>query len=225
MCKSLSYLYLFVALTTSSLATELIFFRPGPCDLTRDHMQCGNASPEQCCIGGSPWCGSLSCVGCVQGNDLYSYGRASCSRGALHTCREPASGASCCIGLGGGNTCAGNYFPGGAQAESVPMSQVEGAAPEAGCEKLVEPNKLVFTDDEGVRHAIHMPAGTFKTANEHYIAENYDELKKFPAWGECSKQEQFLTLTCLFPNALLSKLTFDAQLIRDTTRKRKNNRV
>lgn len=83
------------------------------------------------------------------------------------------------------------------------MSQVEGTAPEAGseimateeaagCEKLLEPNKLVFTDDEGVRHAIHMPAGTFKTANDHYIAENYDELKKFPAWGECSNRESLL---------------------------------
>jgi hypothetical protein len=68
-------------------------------------------------------------------------------------------------------------------------SEVMATEEAAGCEKLVEPNKLVFTDDEGVRHAIHMPAGTFRIANDHYIAENYDELKKFPAWGECSNRE------------------------------------
>ncbi len=79
------------------------------------------------------------------------------------------------------------------------MSQVGGTAPKDGdkimtpeeaanCDKVVEPNKMVFTDAEGVQREIHMPAGTFQTASEHYSAKNYEELKKFPAWGKCLRR-------------------------------------
>ena len=218
MGKILSYLFVLVASATFCLANTLVFFQPGACNLGRSHVQCSNAGPGYCCTSGNPWCGSLSCPDCVQGNDLYAYNQGGCSVGAYNSCREPGNGAYCCINLGGGNTCAGNWYVGGARKRSLAMSQVRGIAstdgnktmtPEeaANCKKLVEPNKMVYTDAEGVQHEIHMPAGTFKTASEHYVAQNYDELKKFPAWGKCWRRQIFLT----FPSLYLSSLVMLSQ--------------
>jgi hypothetical protein len=51
------------------------------------------------------------------------------------------------------------------------------------CEMVVEPNKMVYFDGDGVQKAIYMPKGTFQKAAQHFQAKNFDELAKYPAWG------------------------------------------
>ena len=56
---------------------------------------------------------------------------------------------------------------------------------EAGrCTKNVRPNKMVYFDAQGVRHEIHMPTGTWERATALFVAEDWDELAKFPVWGK-----------------------------------------
>lgn len=45
-------------------------------------------------------------------------------------------------------------------------------------------NKIGYTDAEGVVHSIYIPKGSIKAAEEYLIAKNFEELAKYPAWGE-----------------------------------------
>ena len=56
----------------------------------------------------------------------------------------------------------------------------------ANCEKLVEPDKIAYVDAQGAMHEIHVPKETFKAAAADLVAENWDALAKFPAWGRFS---------------------------------------
>nr|XP_036577735.1 uncharacterized protein CTRU02_12255 [Colletotrichum truncatum]KAF6784794.1 hypothetical protein CTRU02_12255 [Colletotrichum truncatum] len=51
------------------------------------------------------------------------------------------------------------------------------------CEMVVEPNKMVYFDGEGVRKEIHMPKGTARKAAELLEAQNWEELAKFSPWN------------------------------------------
>lgn len=52
-----------------------------------------------------------------------------------------------------------------------------------GYEAVFEPNHFVYGDNEGIRHSIHLPAGTYRKAMKYYEEENWNELAKFPVWG------------------------------------------
>ena len=48
----------------------------------------------------------------------------------------------------------------------------------------VQPNAMAFVDEEGVKHEVHLPQGTYETAAAHFKVGNWTALKNFPAWGE-----------------------------------------
>lgn len=50
--------------------------------------------------------------------------------------------------------------------------------------KTVECNMMSYTDSEGVTRQIYMPKGTAGLAGALYTAKRFDELARFPAWGE-----------------------------------------
>lgn len=50
--------------------------------------------------------------------------------------------------------------------------------------KTVECNMMSYTDGEGVTWQIYMPKGTAGLAGALYTAKRFDELARFPAWGE-----------------------------------------
>ena len=109
---------LIITITTSaalSSANTLHFFQPGDCNEARTHVGCGNAGPGSCCTSGQPFCGSISCPDCAQGNDLYAFNRAGCSGGAQAACREPSNGAYCCLSVNTPANCAANWEIGGAR--------------------------------------------------------------------------------------------------------------
>ena len=58
---------------------------------------------------------------------------------------------------------------------------------------------MTYTDDKGVSNSIHMPAKTFKKATEHFLARNYAELAKFPAWGKFFNSRCSLALSRPWP--------------------------
>ena len=58
--------------------------------------------------------------------------------------------------------------------------------------KNVRPNKMVYFDAQGVRHEIHIPTGTYERATALFVAKDWDELAKFPVWGESSNPYLYL---------------------------------
>lgn len=50
--------------------------------------------------------------------------------------------------------------------------------------KTVECNMMSYTDGEGVTREIYMPKGTMGLACALSEAKRFDDLAKFPAWGE-----------------------------------------
>lgn len=50
--------------------------------------------------------------------------------------------------------------------------------------KTVECNMMSYTDGEGVARSIYMPKGTAGLAAALHTARRFDDLAKFPAWGE-----------------------------------------
>lgn len=50
--------------------------------------------------------------------------------------------------------------------------------------KTVECNMMSYTDGEGVTRKIYMPKGTARLAGTLYTAKRFDDLARFPAWGE-----------------------------------------
>lgn len=50
--------------------------------------------------------------------------------------------------------------------------------------KTVECNMMSYTDDEGVIRQIYMPKGTMSLACALYADNRFDDLARFPAWGE-----------------------------------------
>ncbi|KAL2277319.1 hypothetical protein FJTKL_00043 [Diaporthe vaccinii] len=51
--------------------------------------------------------------------------------------------------------------------------------------KTVECNMMSYTDGEGVARKIYMPKGTARLAGTLYTAKRFDDLARFPVWGEC----------------------------------------
>ncbi|KAM7214279.1 hypothetical protein V8F06_010330 [Rhypophila decipiens] len=47
----------------------------------------------------------------------------------------------------------------------------------------VECNMMEYTDDQGVTHQIYLPKGTMQRAARLFLAKNWEELGKFPAYG------------------------------------------
>ena len=216
MGRTFKYLCILAASTTFCLASDLIFFQPGACNLARPHIQVSDAAAGECATSGNGFCGSLFCNGCAQGNDLYSFNKGGCTGGSYNSCREPGNGAYCCNDLGNKNTCAGQWFQGGAaRKRSLTMSHVGGSASKAGseiakrdeaptcdkptglgCTKTREPDKMVYTDNEGVQRAIHMPLGTWQAAADHLSTNNFEELNKFPVWGKSLRRVCFVAVSC-----------------------------
>lgn len=50
--------------------------------------------------------------------------------------------------------------------------------------KTVDCNMLSYTDGEGIARHIYMPKGTMHLACALYDGKRFDDLAKFPAWGE-----------------------------------------
>lgn len=137
--------------------------------------RCINAGYRFCCTGGAPFCQSSSCDGCVVGNDIYTFDKASCSGASMGACRA-AVGDGCCRAAGGGKTCAIIVYVGNAR-------KAREVDPEE-CEFSVRPNNIVYTDHNGTEHSIFLPTGTFETAAKHVMDKNWDALNGFPVWGE-----------------------------------------
>lgn len=64
------------------------------------------------------------------------------------------------------------------ESQAEPLTRTNNSNP-----RKVQPNKMSFTDAQGVRHEIHMPKGTFEQACRLFIAEDWEELAKFPKWS------------------------------------------
>lgn len=50
--------------------------------------------------------------------------------------------------------------------------------------KTVDCNMMSYTDGEGVARQIYMPKGTAGLASALYADKRFDDLARFPAWGE-----------------------------------------
>lgn len=50
--------------------------------------------------------------------------------------------------------------------------------------KTVECNMMSYTDGEGVARRIYIPKGTMSVACALYADKRFDDLARFPAWGE-----------------------------------------
>lgn len=50
--------------------------------------------------------------------------------------------------------------------------------------KTVECNMMSYTDDEGVTRQIYIPKGTMGVACALYADKRFEDLARFPAWGE-----------------------------------------
>jgi len=44
----------------------------------------------------------------------------------------------------------------------------------------IEPNQMVYKDDEGVKHTIHIPPGQYQQACQHFIEKDWEALGQFP---------------------------------------------
>jgi hypothetical protein len=188
---------LLAVIGTPVFANTLVFFAGTACNYNLANVQCGTENPGDCCLTGAPFCQRFRCGDCAQGNDLYGFNRASCTGGAAATCREPGNGAYCCLTLANGKTCAGSWEIGGAKkrtigamAETIETGNITAVADNKDCKRAFEVNKMVYIDDKGVTHEIHMPKGTFKQAAEYLVAENWAELAKYPAWSQYSPFEK-----------------------------------
>lgn len=135
---------------------------------------CSNPGYAFCCTGGAPFCVSGNCDNCVVGNDIYTFNRAGCTGNSFGSCRA-AVGNGCCLSAGGGNTCAIVAYVGNARVAEV--------APEE-CEVSVRPNKMVYTSTNGTERTIHLPTGTFETAAQLVVDEDWAALDEFPEWGK-----------------------------------------
>jgi len=51
------------------------------------------------------------------------------------------------------------------------------------CRGTILPDKMTFKDANGEEHNIFLDLGTHKTAYQHVIDQNWEELKKFPKWA------------------------------------------
>ncbi|KAF2125254.1 hypothetical protein P153DRAFT_400087 [Dothidotthia symphoricarpi CBS 119687] len=143
---------------------------------TGKNVGCENWRYGDCCTGGSPWCLSANCEGCLVGNDIYSFNTAGCSRAPFGVCRA-ARGNGCCLGTGGGNNCAMSVYVG----NSRKRDSNQGA-----CEFLVRPNHMEYTDHNGTAHSIYIPTGIFDIASQHAANEDWDALNRYPAWANQS---------------------------------------
>jgi hypothetical protein len=67
-----------------------------------------------------------------------------------------------------------------------PTGPWEYADAEEGYEYMVsmETNKMVYYDDAGTKHEIHLPTGRSREARDHVVNERWEELAKFPKWGK-----------------------------------------
>lgn len=61
---------------------------------------------------------------------------------------------------------------------------VDGVTDPNSCERIVQPNKMVFFDELGERHEIYLPKGTYQRAVDLSQAKKWDELLKFPAYSK-----------------------------------------
>ena len=188
MLKSIVPLLILAVFAAVCSTRDLIYFKPGACNLNLDHIGCYNTPAYYCCWGSSPWCGRGYCGSCVPSSDLlighYDPTHRSCAPIDRYVqCSEPDAKAHCCIDLQSKDFCQLSVFA--FRRESIANQT---------CTK-VEPNKMAFTDAGGVQHEIHLPKGTFEAANTHYQRSNWADLKKFPAWGESvySKSSHMLT--------------------------------
>ncbi|KID74512.1 uncharacterized protein G6M90_00g111660 [Metarhizium brunneum] len=150
-------------------------------------------SAGSCCQSAAPFCAFAECVDCRVGNDVYTYNQARCHIGSLNACRIGAD-AECCLGAGGGATCAANWFLGSGPAFKIvgtgfPDSKKTfgrnvNQSPPLDCGAVVEPNHYRFMDSNGARHDIYLPKGTFQSAVAYVMNGNLDELIKFPVWAD-----------------------------------------
>lgn len=46
------------------------------------------------------------------------------------------------------------------------------------------PNKMVYFDDNNLRHEIHIPTRDYYKAHLHLLKKEWSELNKFPKWGK-----------------------------------------
>jgi len=185
MIKTTAILAVVATLLTFCTATDIVFFQEGACNFARPFVQCGNVPAGFCCASGSPFCGSLSCGNCGAPITLISYPLSSCAS-ASNSCMLQA-GLNCCINLGNGISCAGSYVLGFVKRDMMP--RIEGTATNVTSKETtdcnpVQLNKMTYTDPEGIQHVIHMPKGTFTTASEHIMANDFEKLAEFPAWGK-----------------------------------------
>jgi len=60
---------------------------------------------------------------------------------------------------------------------------VEDDGTERKCTGTALPELMTFKDAEGSEHKIFMAIGTHESAYQHFMHEDWDELKKFPEYG------------------------------------------
>lgn len=61
----------------------------------------------------------------------------------------------------------------------IVMTEVE----KANSRKSVRPNAMTFTDADGQKHSIHIPAEKYDQALQYFVEKDWNELKKFDKWG------------------------------------------
>ena len=127
------------------------------------------------------------CDNCPPGTATWVYDDHGCGGAkpdASKTCTESGNGAHCCTNLDNEAYCSAIWFTDFAAKRDELALRALTAGGQGNCTMAHEPNKMVFMDDKGVSHEIHMPKGTFANASQHHQNSNWGELQKFPAWGE-----------------------------------------
>jgi hypothetical protein len=172
--------FLLIALAAVASADITLRFWKKPCG-EGDEVQCAAPGEDAryCCQSGKPFCVTADCVGCRDGNDLYSFTSNSCGGNPLNACREPR----CCVGAGSGNNCAVMMELGAGGKGLGPQDGGNSTVSKQKCQARY-PHKMIFADGKGERHEIFMQLGTMDKAYELYEAENWDELlKEFPKYS------------------------------------------
>ncbi len=54
-------------------------------------------------------------------------------------------------------------------------------------QKMRHPDMMSYTDGDGVKHEIYIPARDYYKCTLHFVKEEWDELAKFPKWSESTE--------------------------------------
>ena len=186
--------FLMLVFLTSYMANanNVMFFQQSACNQKAgNHIACNNFPIGFCCHTTAPLCGAVTCDGCPQDTIITSYTGTDCrSQQLVDSCTVRGRGGWCCHKFAATPTCAASWagpVQGKHRVRDVSLAATGNGTAGSGnntCMGSVEPNKMAFSDDQGVRRELDLPTGTLNAAVAHLQGQNWMALGQFPAWGE-----------------------------------------